>query len=37
LKPPPLQMPSQSPQQQPRPTRREDDPFGGTGDWTPVQ
>lgn len=36
LKPPPLQMPSPPPQQ-PHPARREDDPFGGTGDWTPVQ
>ncbi|MBI5666590.1 MAG: hypothetical protein HZC41_01160 [Chloroflexi bacterium] len=31
LKPPPLQMPPEPPR------RRDDDPFGGTGDWTPVQ
>lgn len=33
LKPPPLQMPPAAPQ---RPPARDDDPFGGTGDWTPL-
>lgn len=31
LQPPPLQIPPEPPR------RRDDDPFGGTGDWTPVQ